>query len=103
MEKINERIQKRQNLEEELKKIMEVQDDNIANINSSTNKKELKNNTKTMSIQNINDELEKIKIESLEGFILYDFPNTYDQMMKLENTLSEFHDAQDAAKTVIEP
>ena len=83
MEKINERIQKRQNLEEELKKLMEVQDDNITNVNSSSNKKESKNNTKTMSIQNINDELEKIKIESLEGFILYDFPNTYDQMMKL--------------------
>ena len=90
VEKINERIQKRQNLEEELKKLMEVQDDNIANINSSTNKKELKNNTKTMSIQNINDELEKIKIESLEGFILYDFPNTYNQMMKLENTLTGY-------------
>ena len=91
----NERAQKRQNLEEELKKLKEIQDNNATSINNTINKKESKkninnNNTKTLNIQNINEELEKLRIESLIGFILYDFPNTYNQMLQLENAFTGF-------------
>ena len=86
----NERMQKKRNLEEELKKLKDIQDNNTSNVNTSLNKKDLKNNGKNINIQNIHEELEKLKIESLEGFILYDFPNTYNQMIKLENAFTGY-------------
>ena len=97
---IQERIQKRQNLEEELKKLVEENKDllnNDANNSNSINKKESKKISNTPkknpglnNIQKIKEELEKLKIESIEGFILYDFPNTFNQMLKLENILTGY-------------
>ena len=86
----NERMQKKRNLEEELKKLKDIQDNNTTNANTSLNKKDLKNNGKNIDIQNIHEELEKLRIESLEGFILYDFPNTYNQIIKLENAFTGY-------------
>ena len=95
-EKLKERIEKRQNLEEELKKLNEEQNketNNDFSLNKKESKKTIniqKKNNNPKEIQNIQEELEKIKIESLEGFILYDYPNNYNQMMKLENMLTGY-------------
>ena len=94
-EKIKERIEKRQNLEEELKKLNEEQNketNNELSLNKKESKKGIniqKKNNNPIE-QNIKEELEKIKIESLEGFILCDYPNNYNQMMKLENMLTGY-------------
>ena len=97
--KMQDIIQKRQNLEKELKKLNEEQDNNNPDIDNNINKKESKkitnsqkknNNSKTGNIQNINEELEKLNTESIIGFILYDYPTNYIQMMKLENIFTGY-------------
>ena len=99
--KIQERIQKRQNLEQELKKLTDQQNNetnnNDNNKSGTLNKKETKKisstpkkNNSLLTIQNITEELEKLKIESIEGFILYDYPTTFNQLMKLENSFTGY-------------
>ena len=90
-EKIKIRIQKKEKLEEEINKLKEEMDKEIPNSNNSNNKENKKSknkpkkNNNSNNLQNLTDELEKIINESLEGFILYDYPNTYNQFLKLEN------------------
>ena len=92
-EKIQTRIQAKQKLEEEINKLKEEMENE--NLNNSNNNKEGKENKKNKTkpkknnnannIKNLTDELEKIINDSFEGFILYDYPNTYEQYLKLEN------------------
>ena len=88
-EQIQTRNQKRQKLGEELNKLKEdMNPDLLNNINHKENKKpknKSKKNNNANNIQTISDELEKIINESFEGFILYDYPNNYNQYLKLEN------------------
>ena len=98
--KLQEIIQKRKNLEQELVKSNAEQQNNDSSDNNDISKNKSlkkdknptnpKKNDKSKIIQNITEELEKLKIENLEGFILYDYPNTYNQMMKLENILTGY-------------
>jgi adenylate kinase family enzyme len=64
----------------------QLSEPNLDNLNISKTKM----NNNINSIENINEELEKIINESIEGFILYDYPNNYNQFQKLENMLTGF-------------
>ena len=86
------RNEKKEKLEEELKKLRDEM--NAENsVDSKENKKQKnkqKKNSNTHNIESITEELEKIIIESIQGFILYDYPNNYFQYQKLENMLTGF-------------
>ena len=96
-EKIKEKIQKKRILEKELKIMNKQNNDFVSNETNSSiiNKKESKNSIKNNNLKNINlqnkiEEIEKLKIDLLEGFILYDYPTTFIQMMKLENIITGY-------------
>ena len=91
-EEINNEIQirneKKEKLEEELKKLKEEMKDDTLNTNKIKENKKSKHKSKKNihnNIGNITQELENIINESIEGFILYDYPNNYEQYQKLEN------------------
>ena len=90
-EQIQGRIQAKQKLEEEINKLKEEMENESSNNNNKENKKP-KNKPKknTNNANNLTEELEKIINESFEGFILYDYPNTYEQYLKLENMTTGF-------------
>ena len=90
-EQIQERIQKKQKLEEEINKIKETMETETSHNNNKDNKKaKLKPKKNGNNLNSLTEELEKIINESFEGFILYDFPNTYEQYLKLENITTGF-------------
>ena len=102
-EQIQTRIQAKQKLEEEINKLKEEMENET--LNNSNNNKDSKENKKSKNkpkknnnannIKNLTDELEKIINDSFEGFILYDYPNTYNQYLKLENIATGYMQAID--------
>ena len=100
LEQIKIRMQKKEKLEEEINKLKEEMDketirsNNTNNNNTKDNKKPKnktkKNNNSNNNLLNLKTEFEKIINESVQGFILYDFPNNYNQYLQLENIITGF-------------
>ena len=87
-EKIQERNQRKQKLEEELKELKE--EVNHEQTNDKNKKAKGKSKKQAHNIDNITEELEKIVNESYEGFIIYDYPNNYNQYKILEYMTTGF-------------
>ena len=87
-EQIQQRNQRKQKLEEELKELKE--EANHEQANDKNKKAKGKSKKQTHNIDNITEELEKIVNESYEGFIIYDYPNNYNQFKKLEYMTTGF-------------
>ena len=100
-EEIQAKIQTKQKLEEEINMLKEeIEKEASSNNNKEAretkkSKPKQKKNNNDKNIKNLSDELEKIINDSFEGFILYDYPNTYNQFVKLENIAAGFIQAID--------
>ena len=81
-EQIQQRNQMKQKLEEELKELKEEVNHEQANDKNKKSKGKAKK--QIHNLEHISEELEKIVNESYEGFIVYDYPNNYNQYKKLE-------------------
>ena len=87
-EQIQQRNQRKQKLEEELKELKE--EANHEQTNDKNKKSKGKSKKQAHNIDHITEELEKIVNESYEGFIIYDYPNNYNQYKKLEYMTTGF-------------
>ena len=93
-EQIQSRIEQKKKLEEEINILKQEIEKELFNQKKSNDikksKQKQKKNNNTNNIQKLTEELEKIINESFEGFILYDYPNNYNQYLILEKLTTGF-------------